>query len=77
MPSPDLSLDALLSDPLVQSLMKADKVDPATLRAKLGRIGAEIANHRGQDRGQAAIIGCLQARFAAARTPGRVSGGLR
>jgi hypothetical protein len=77
MPSPDLTLDALLSDPLIQSVMKADHVDPAKLRAKLVRIGAEIAPRSRQDRGQAAIVGCLQARFAAARSPERVSGGLR
>jgi hypothetical protein len=77
MSSPDLTLDALLSDPLVQSLMRADRVDPAHLRAKLVRIGVDIAKRRRDDRGHAAIVGCLQARFAAARTPGRASGELR
>jgi len=77
MSSPDLTLDALLSDPLVQSLMRADRVDPAHLRAKLVRIGVDIARRSREGRGHAAIVGCLQARFAAARSPERVSGGLR
>jgi hypothetical protein len=77
MPSPDLTLDALLSDPLIQAVMKADRVDPARLRAKLVRIGTDIAGHRSQESGQAAILGCLQARFAAHRTRGYVSGDFR
>jgi hypothetical protein len=47
----DPTLDTLLSDPLVVALMKADRVDPASLRAEFIRIGAELAGRRRSDSG--------------------------
>jgi hypothetical protein len=43
MTSPALTtMDELLSDPLTQSLMKADRVDPARLRADLRQAAARM-----------------------------------
>jgi hypothetical protein len=62
----DPDLDTLLSDPLIRSVMKADRVDPERLRSKLVRIGSEIAKRRlGRSRDR--ISACVQARFAAER----------
>jgi hypothetical protein len=38
----ELTLEGALSDPLIRSLMAADKVDPATLETMLLRIAAEV-----------------------------------
>jgi hypothetical protein len=38
-----LTLSNALSDPLIHSLMAADKVDPAKLEAMLTKIAGEIA----------------------------------
>ena len=50
MPSHDPTLDALMSDPLVIAMMKADRVNPVRLRAKFKRIGAELERRRGDRR---------------------------
>lgn len=75
MASPDLTLEALLSDPLVLTLMKADRVDPARLRAKLTRIGEDVARRRSERGEERSAGGCVQARFAQARlAPARAGG---
>ena len=38
----ELTLEGALSDPLIRSLMAADKVDPAALETMLLRIAAEV-----------------------------------
>jgi hypothetical protein len=38
----ELTLRSALSDPLIRSLMAADKVDPAKLEAMLTKIAGEI-----------------------------------
>jgi hypothetical protein len=43
------TLDDLLADPLVQALMSADHVDPASLRRDMNRTAARIARPRGLD----------------------------
>jgi hypothetical protein len=62
----DPDLDTLLSDPLIRSVMKADRVDPERLRSKLVRIGTEIAERR-HGRSRDRLGDCVQARFAAER----------
>ncbi len=72
----DPDLDTLLSDPLIRSVMKADRVDPERLRSKLVRIGTEIVQRRlGRQRER--LGDCVQARFAAERkAPAAPAGGI-
>jgi hypothetical protein len=41
--SQELTLSGVLSDPLIRTLMTADKVDPVKLESMLRRIAEEIA----------------------------------
>jgi hypothetical protein len=43
----DLTLDELLGDSVTQAVMKADRVDPAKLKAMLRSVAREIAGRSG------------------------------
>ena len=49
------SLDALLADPLIQTIMRADHVDPQALRDELKVIARRVAAGRASRRGGAAF----------------------
>ena len=38
----DLTITEILSDPIVEAVMKADRVDPVALAAQLRRIAQEV-----------------------------------
>jgi hypothetical protein len=40
--SPPMTFPEILSDPLIRAIMKADHVDPDTLKSDLGRIAREL-----------------------------------
>jgi len=42
------ALTELMSDPIVRSLMKADRVDPSELEATLTHMAAQIAEREGR-----------------------------
>lgn len=81
--SPDLSLDELLSDPLVRALMKADRVDPAKLRHDLAAVTPRPFQHAGRqfdalprwatawDELRHLVIGCVESNPASSSPPGR------
>jgi len=52
----DPTLCELLSDPLTQAVMKADRVDPAKLKAVLRSVAREIAGRSGSAGGSAAAF---------------------
>jgi hypothetical protein len=45
----DLTIAEMLSDSLVQTLMKADRVDPQALQAELRSVGLQIELRRRQE----------------------------
>ena len=45
-PRPDPNLDDLLSDRLIQAVMRADRVDPHALRAMLAGVTSRVARRR-------------------------------
>jgi hypothetical protein len=46
---PELTLDELLSDPLVLTVMRADRVHPERLRRELRQVGDRFINGLGGD----------------------------
>jgi hypothetical protein len=52
----DPTLYELLSNPLTQAVMKADRVDPAKLKAMLRSVAREIAGRSGSAGGSAAAF---------------------
>jgi hypothetical protein len=48
--SQELTLYSALSDPLIQTLMAADNVDPVQLESMLRRIAEKVAQRRSQPR---------------------------
>lgn len=81
--SPDLSLDELLSDPLVRAMMQADRVDPAKLRRDLAAVTPRPFQRAGRqadslprwptawDELRHLVIGCVESNPASSSPPGR------
>jgi hypothetical protein len=47
----DLTIDALLDDPLTRAVMRADRVDPSELRAMLHALAPLVARAAGRSNG--------------------------
>jgi hypothetical protein len=75
--SSDPTLDTLMSDPLILTLMKADNVDPVRLKAKFHRIGADIARRR-RERSDKRLFGSRSRALSSGRQsrPASPAGGI-
>jgi hypothetical protein len=66
------TLDRLLADPLIQAVMRADRVDPATLRRELTRVADDLATPSDP---RARFGAAARATFVGPRLPPNLAGG--